>query len=167
MSFRVVKRRYRYPTGQTIGNQKSWEIAQQTALFYPHSEGPRPSVRLKAFTRGQQDVEYLTIFCDVFKKPRYAVSGWLNQVIDLKGSVYRSSLKDAGTAKFDILDTMDLWELRYCVGKMISEKGPEYKRALIDWKTPVFDMKNLPDIGYVPVSPQVQRYKPVCDDFRK
>ena len=150
---------------QTIGNESSWKIADQTSLFYPHAEGPKPSVRLKAFTRGQQDVEYLTIFCDVFKKPRYAVTGWLNKVIDLKGSVYRSSLKDAGTAEFDILDTMDLWELRYRVGKMISDKGPKYKRALIDWETPVFDMKNLPDIGYVPVSPQVQSYKPDCDDF--
>ena len=70
-----------------------------------------------------------------------------------------------GTAKLDNLDPMVLWELRYRVGKMISEKGLEYKRALIDWKTPVFDMKNLPDIGYVPISPQVQSYKPECDDF--
>ena len=38
---------------QTIGKQKSWVKADQTSLFYPSSQGPRPSIRLKAFRHWQ------------------------------------------------------------------------------------------------------------------
>ena len=49
---------------QTVGNDKSWNEADPLSLFYPatiDSGGPLPSIRLKAFRRGQQDVEYLTM----------------------------------------------------------------------------------------------------------
>lgn len=48
---------------QTIGNKQSWEKADELALFYPDPESnekaPWPSVRLKAYRTGQQDVELL------------------------------------------------------------------------------------------------------------
>jgi len=151
---------------QTIGSKKSWEKAEQNALFYPHPKGPIPSVRLKAFTRGQQDVEYLTLFCDVFNVPRYAVAGWLNKMIDLEGRISKSYREDAGTMNYKSVDPVKLWEIRYRIGKMLSEKAPAYKRSLVEWDTVPFDITELPDVGYVSVSPQVERYKPICDSFR-
>ena len=82
---------------QTIGDARAWDRADELALFYPvvgvprsGSEDPRlaagrgpqaslegdgaiPSVRLKAYRRGQQDVEYLTIWSRLHKEPRWAV----------------------------------------------------------------------------------------------
>jgi len=150
---------------QTIGGKNCWKIAEQTALFYPHSSGPKPSVRLKAFTRGQQDVEYLSLLCDVFRLPRYSVVGWLSKMTDLEGSIYNSYEADAGTVRFEKVNSMVLWKIRYCIGKMVSDKAPAYRRALLDFDTTKRDMRRLPDIGYVPVAPQVDRYKPECDSF--
>ncbi len=151
---------------QTIGGKNCWKTAEQTALFYPHPEGPRPSVRLKAFTRGQQDVEYLTLFCDVYKRPRFAVAKWLSKTIDLKGNVRKSYMGDAGTATYDKGDVAELWKLRYRIGKMLSDRGPKYKQALINRDTPQWEMRSLPDIGYVPMAPEVEPYKPDCDNFK-
>ncbi|VTS05992.1 GDSL-type esterase/lipase family protein [Tuwongella immobilis] len=45
---------------QTIGTPQAWKQPEETALFYPTDSGkPVPSLRLKAYRRGQQDVEYL------------------------------------------------------------------------------------------------------------
>jgi hypothetical protein len=151
---------------QTMGCCNSWKNAEQTALFYPYSDGPKPSVRLKAFTRGQQDVEYLTLLCDVYQKPRYAVASWLDEVINFRSRTLRSSETDAGMVKFDKIDATKLWEIRYRVGKMISDKSPRYKRALVNWETPQRDITKLPEIGYVPVAPHVDCYKPDCDNSR-
>jgi len=150
---------------QTIGSKNCWNIAEETALFYPRPKDPKPSVRLKAFTRGQQDVEYLTLLCDSYQMPRYAVAGWLNKMVNISGKVYRSFGADAGTIRFDKVDSMVLWKIRYCIGKMVSDKAPAYKRALVDWETPLWDPKKLPDIGYVPVAPKVQSYMPDCISF--
>ena len=61
---------------QTIGRAGSWQQADTLSLFYPGPGGdqePAPSVRLKAFRRGQQDVEYLTLWTQLQKQPRWAV----------------------------------------------------------------------------------------------
>src|SRR5262249_13344005 len=54
---------------QTVGRDASWKEADTLALFYPArtkaEAGPIPSVRLKAYRRGQQDVEYLTLLTQV------------------------------------------------------------------------------------------------------
>ncbi len=48
---------------QTIGTNQSWEKADELALFYPDPDSPSnppiPSIRLKAYCYGQQDVERL------------------------------------------------------------------------------------------------------------
>ncbi len=150
---------------QTIGGKNCWNIADQNALFYPHAQGPKPSVRLKAFTRGQQDVEYLTLLCDVYRIPRFAVAKWLENVIGLEGRVSKNSESDAGTLTYDRGSPMELWKLRYSVGKLLSDMAPEYKRDMTRQETSR-DIKNLPDIGYVPVSPEVEPYKPDCDSFK-
>jgi FAD/FMN-containing dehydrogenase len=61
---------------QTIGSKKCWDSAEQTALFYPRDNTVYPSVRLKAFTVGQQYVEYLALLGDVLDLTRSAVAEW-------------------------------------------------------------------------------------------
>ena len=65
---------------QTVGSGDSWKTADDLSLFYPArgTDGPLPSVRLKAFRRGQQDVEYLTLLQTVAHEPRWAIAGLLH-----------------------------------------------------------------------------------------
>ncbi len=60
---------------QTIGTADSWNHADVLALFYPGRAGqpPVPSIRLKAYRRGQQDVEYLTLLARALNQPRWAL----------------------------------------------------------------------------------------------
>lgn len=149
---------------QTLGRAASWQKADQLALFYPHAEGPVPSVRLKSFTRGQQDVEYLTLFQDVFGVPHHVVAGWLGKVID-EGAVSKSSEGDAGTLNFKRGTAVDLWKLRYRIGSALSEKAPEYRRVVYSPAKREFEPKRLPDIGYVRPAPAIERLKPAFDGF--
>ena len=150
---------------QTIGSEKAWMTAEETALFYPHSNGPVPSVRLKAFMVGQQMVEYLTLFSQTWQVPRYAMAGWINDYLGLKGEVRKESDADAGTLQFKEVDPLDLWRMRYALGEMLSKKAPPYKRALITVESMPFDERMLPDIGYVTPAPAVPSLRPECDRF--
>lgn len=149
----------------SIGNEAAWRRAEQTALFYPDASGTKASVRLKAFTVAQQMVEYLTFLVEDMKKPRPAVSEWLNQRIVLEEGLHQSYEGDAGTIIFQESDATKLWALRYQVGKAVSELGPAYKRALVKWRASEWDPDGLPDLGYVNVAPQVERNKPRVDHF--
>ena len=57
---------------QTIGNANSWKRADATCLFYPGGPAgqkqPIPSIRLKAYLRGEQDVEYLVLLSQLEKQ---------------------------------------------------------------------------------------------------
>ena len=151
---------------QTIGSKTCWKNAEQTAIFYPSPNGSRPSVRLKAFQRGQQDVEYLTLFSKTLTLPHYAVSASLAKRINLKGEVFKSALGDAGTATFVDSDAVELWHLRNSLGKTLSTHAPAFMPSLKDLQKRHMDIRNLPDIGYVTVSPEVDHCKPVCTRFR-
>jgi hypothetical protein len=150
---------------QTIGSENAWITAEQTALFYPHPDGPVPSVRLKAFRVGQQLVEYLTLFSQTWQVPRYAVADWVKDFLGLNGEVRKKSEADAGTLEFKDVDPIDLWRMRYALGEMISKKAPPYKRALVEVESMVFDANGLPDIGYVTPAPAVPSLQPECDRF--
>jgi hypothetical protein len=72
---------------QTIGTAESWRKADALSLFYP-SEGPKPgrpapSIRLKAYRRGQQDVEYLTLLSLATGEPRWAVGQRVREALHL------------------------------------------------------------------------------------
>ncbi len=141
---------------QTIGTAKSWTNAERTALFYPHPDGPKPSVRLKAFTRGQQDVEYLTLLSTIRGNSRASVVNWLGTEIDLGSLAGISSGAISGAGP----DPAKLWSLRYRIGKELSREAPAYRRSLIDRKPVQLNTVKLPRIGYVPVSPQFERLQP-------
>jgi hypothetical protein len=116
---------------QSIGSKQAWNTAEQTALFYPTPTGPAPSVRLKAFTRGQQDVEYLTIFSQLANMTRFEVANWLNNFIDLKDEFQQKNTTDAGTTEFKSVSPANLWKIRYLIGSWISEHHPAYRRSLL------------------------------------
>jgi hypothetical protein len=150
---------------QTIGSGNCWREAEQTALFYPLPGGPMPSVRLKAFRRGQQDVEYLTLLSH-YGWSGHSVAAWLGEQISLQDSYYRGDTHESLTVGCGGISPMDLWKIRYRIGEFLSEKSPPYRRALVKREQPKWDPKRLPDIGYVSVAPRVDSYRPDCDSFR-
>ena len=150
---------------QTIGNERSWETADQNALFYPNKNGPVPSVRLKAFTYGQQLVEYLTLFMKTYDLPRDVVADWLKSRLQIDDPVVKQSEQDAGTIMFDGVTPADIQLLRRQLGEMISAKSPPYQRALEDFMDSIPVKRRAPDLGYVHPGPEVESMKPACDQF--
>lgn len=140
---------------QTIGGKGCWKTAQRTALFYPDNGGPRASVRLKAFRRGQQDVEYLTLLCRAYGYTSYVVADWLKKNIPMK----------VGPGH-DGVDPMVLWKIRCKTGAAISKKRPGYRRELVKMFRPKRDADGLPEVGYVSVGPKVRSYGPDSQMFR-
>jgi hypothetical protein len=134
---------------QTVGNADSWIKADQLALFYPgrggRETGPIPSIRLKAYRRGQQDVEYLTWLAKVENEPRWAIGQRVRETLHLapeqRGTGFQG--EDAGVIHFSQLKPQDLWALRVRVGRAISDAHPAPQRRLIEWKTPPRDPSKL------------------------
>jgi hypothetical protein len=145
---------------QTIAKGGAWGTAEGTDVFFARGGKVFASVRLKAFRRGQQDVEYLTLLGDVYDQPHFALAGGANQIVNLGGRVQKTWSEDAGTLRFDRADATGLWTLRCRAGGMLSAKRPAYKRVVRELPSPPRDMMVLPDIGYVRVAPKVPSSKP-------
>ena len=138
---------------QTVGGDESWKKADELSLFYPGRdarEGPVPSIRLKAYRRGQQDVEYLTLLGQVKGEPRWAVGERVREALHLSGERKVGGGEDAGVVNFARLKPQDVWALRVQVGEALSEAAPLAKRRLIDLRTPPRDPDHLSP-GYVSV----------------
>lgn len=73
---------------QTIGNANSWKQADELSLFYPSEDpalpGPFPSIRLKAYCYGQQDVELLRHLSAKSGLDRYRYGRKLRQSLKLE-----------------------------------------------------------------------------------
>ncbi|HEX7447847.1 MAG TPA: GDSL-type esterase/lipase family protein [Pirellulales bacterium] len=123
---------------QTIGTADSWKRADRLALFYPgQSDGPpAPSIRLKSFRRGQQDVEYLTLWCHATGQPRWAVGEAVRRALRLSGSRQGTGFggEDAGVIQFAALKPADLWALRIALGRALSKRQPVPERRLVEFK---------------------------------
>jgi hypothetical protein len=144
---------------QTIGNDDSWERADELALFYPvrdhgpggagagkASPGVIPSIRLKAYRRGQQDVEYLTLWALLRKEPRWAVGREVRAALNLAGTRQGTGLdvaEDAGRIDYARLRPQDLWALRVRVGEALSQVHPAPAPKLVDFRTPRRDPERL------------------------
>ena len=135
---------------QTIGTDESWKTADELSLFYPGKNGgpPIPSIRLKAYRRGQQDVEYLTLLTKAKREPRWSIarrvrltlkSAWLP-----KGSKPGGS-EDAGRIDYGKLSTGDLADLRSAVRDEINAVGAKGESKLVDFRTPKRDPKPMRD----------------------
>ncbi len=141
---------------QTVGRPASWKEADALALFYPGrapGEGVVPSVRLKAYRRGQQDVEYLTLLTQHLKQPRWAMGQALRQALKLTGQREGTGFtggEDAGRLSYHRLLPQQAWALRVQVGEALSAAHPEPKRKLLDCRTPR-RYPDRPGLGYVSV----------------
>jgi len=137
---------------QTIGSDRSWTQADQLSLFYPGgrvgSPEPIPSVRLKSYRRGQQDVEYLVLLTQLLKAPRWAVGRAVQEQLRLLASARKgpdvAGVEDAGIISFRALSPVSLWELRTRVGAVLSKARPKARRRLVDLRTPPRDASGLP-----------------------
>lgn len=73
---------------QTIGRSESWKSADELSLFYPHPTDPKqpplPSIRLKAYCYGQQDVEILASLARKFSQDRYTFGARAQSALKLK-----------------------------------------------------------------------------------
>ncbi len=143
---------------QTIGNDDSWKQADELALFYPGrprgaggagrpDPGVIPSIRLKAYRRGQQDVEYLTLWSLLHKEPRWAVGRQVRAALKLAGTHQATGLdvaEDAGRIDYARFRPQDLWALRTRIGEALSLAHPAPSRKLVDFRTPRRDPEHLP-----------------------
>lgn len=150
---------------QSIGNHSSWKIADKNSLFYPDKNGPYPSVRLKAFRRGQQDIEYLTILGSENGLPHRALSEWLSAASDSRIHPDGGPSDPEGEISTRNFDSTTLWKIRTRLGEVLSRAAPVYKRSYVNWTSPPLDVQKLPKIGYVQVSPHQEAMKPACDTF--
>ncbi|MGE5610549.1 MAG: hypothetical protein ACM359_14960 [Bacillota bacterium] len=136
---------------QTIGTDQSWTQADQLSLFYPGKPAglrdPVPSIRLKAFRRGQQDVEYLTILAAATQQPRFAIAQSVRQWLNLSATVEQKSDDDAGLVRYDRLDPAAFHALRLRIGETLDALHPSAQRRYIDFRTPIRDVGKLPRIG--------------------
>jgi hypothetical protein len=124
---------------QTIGNDQSWKQADELALFYPGgpvgSDRPVPSIRLKAYRRGQQDVEYLVLLTQLLKEPGWAVGQTVRKQLGLEARRRGTGLadgEDAGIVEYSQLLPETAWAVRVRVGRALSDMHPTPKRKLHD-----------------------------------
>ena len=113
---------------QTIGNEESWKKGDELSLFYPatkESDGKVvASIRLKAYRRGQQDVEYLTALCNATGRPRWDVAQALRKRLTLEARSTFRYAEDAGTQDYPDFSS-DEWErMRREIGAFLSETAP-------------------------------------------
>ena len=73
---------------------------------------PFASLRLKAFRRGQQDVEYMMLLARKKGWDRDAVAHALMEGLDLSEETRRQYEEDAGSVRFDRVSDMELDRLR-------------------------------------------------------
>ena len=85
-------------------------------MFYPGTKfgknEPFGSLRLKAYRRGQQDIEYLMLLAQQRGWDRDAVTVAMEKALDLSASVTATSEEDAGTIDFRGVKDAQLDELR-------------------------------------------------------
>lgn len=135
---------------QTVGTEESWVKADQLSLFYPPRPGTgepvSPSVRLKSFRRGQQDVEYLTMFALATGQPRWAVGESLRKELGLSGTRKGTGAagEDAGMIGYDGVSLAASRSIRERLWAELSRSRPAPKRRLVELSTPPRDPSRLP-----------------------
>jgi len=125
---------------QTIGRAESWKAGDELSLFYPPrggiDRGPVASIRLKAYRRGQQDVEYLALLAALEGEPRWAIGSRVREALRLAGERQGtgSGGEDAGSIGYGRLRSRDLWALRDRVGKVLSDAKVRASGKGLDWE---------------------------------
>jgi hypothetical protein len=106
------------PWNTVDGGMGAWDVADAQTLFYVGrkfgSPEPFASLRMKAYRRGQQDIEYLILLAARQGWDREAVSRAAAGALDLTQQTRRESQDDAGTLSFEGVtdEQLDLLRLR-------------------------------------------------------
>jgi hypothetical protein len=113
---------------QTIGNDGSWRPADTLALFYPGGpaglDRPVPSIRLKAYRRGQQDAELFRMFALATGRPQWALGQAIRQALHLSGERQGTGFtggEDAGVMQYKDLRPQDIWAVRTPLARALSK----------------------------------------------
>jgi hypothetical protein len=100
----------------TIRGMEAWERAEPLTVFYVGSKfgasEPFASLRLKAFRRGQQDIEYLMLLAKRKGWDREAVTHAIAQAVHLAVGITQESDEDAGAITFRNTSDAELDQLR-------------------------------------------------------
>ncbi len=100
----------------TVKGTGVWDRAEPLTVFYPGSKfgrlQPYASIRLKAFRRGEQDIEYLNLLARKAGWDREAVRHAVASALHLVGNVRMDSEEDAGSIRFRGLKDTDIEHLR-------------------------------------------------------
>jgi hypothetical protein len=107
-----------------LAGGRAWDRTEQLTVFYPGSKfgrmEPYASLRLKAYRRGQQDVEYLALLAAKQGWSREAVSAAIGGALDLTADLSQRSEEDAGEVRFGKLRDGQLEELRVRVARALT-----------------------------------------------
>ena len=107
----------------TVRGMEAWDRAEPLTVFYPGRKfglnEPFESLRLKAFRRGQQDVEYMILLARKKGWDREAVARAVMQALDLSEETLRKYDEDAGAVRFDRVSDMQLDQLRLRVAAAV------------------------------------------------
>ncbi len=108
---------------QTIGTRESWRVGDELALFYPACQESAgrvvASLRLKAYRRGEQDVEYLTLLLARLGRSRNELAVALRRRLALDGSNLSASSEDAGTSVYNDVSPDELEYFRREIGEFL------------------------------------------------
>ena len=100
----------------TVRGAEAWERAEPLTVFYVGRkfglDQPFDCLRLKAFRRGEQDVEYMTLLARRKGWDRDAVAHAVAATLDLSQETRRQYEDDAGGISFDRISDTQLDQLR-------------------------------------------------------
>ena len=113
---------------QTIGNQDSWRVEDELALFYPatkESDGHvAASLRLKAYRSGEQLVEYLTLLKNTTERPRDEIAQAVRKRLKLDDSnSLKRDAEDAGVTFYDASSPDELEFFKREIGEFLDRKS--------------------------------------------
>ncbi len=102
-----------------------WNRAEELTVFYPGDKfgrvEPFPSLRLKAFRRGEQDIEYLILLANHKGWDREAVADAVAKALDLSGGISQSYDEDAGAVTFGRAKDIQMDELRLRIARALTD----------------------------------------------
>ena len=109
----------------SLGNDSAFDQPTPTAILYPGArfglDAPLASLRLKAFRRSQQDVEYLALLANKMGWDRAQTAAALAALLPLEARTQQSSADDAGRMVFDGLNSELFARLRASVAAMLAK----------------------------------------------
>jgi hypothetical protein len=116
---------------QTVDKSgKALDIADQLGLFiFDHEAGDgdgaaiRHSVRLKAYRRAQQDIEYLELLRNRYRWTQAEMQQFMDHYLPLNGQVEKTSELDAGTTRYSHIDPSAFSSLREAAATLIEAKA--------------------------------------------